>query len=62
MKRRKKIEITPEEKVVVTKFVELFSNYCDKVTDCEKCPFDEFCIPMKSTLNFMAIKGGVYLE
>lgn len=62
MKRIEKIEFTPEEKVVVTKFVELFSNYCHEVRDCEKCPFDEFCVPMKSTLDFIATDGGVYLD
>ena len=61
MEKVEKIEFTPEERTTVANFIELLGNYCDEVTNCEKCPFDEFCVGMKSTLDFMTTNGGVYL-
>ncbi len=61
MERINKIEFTPEEKTVVTKFTDLLGELCNKI-ECHECPFYNLCPSWKNILDFIAVNGGVYLE
>ena len=61
MERLKKVEFTPEEKTVVTKFTDLLDELCN-IIECHECPFYNCCPSWKHILDDMATNGGVYLE